>query len=263
MSIVDKFYVYRPMINLIGKSEGTAPPKGRGYNETLGYGAYTGGDVNLVTMNLRQIDALQTKMLKNPKNKLRSSALGWLQIVRTTLRDIKSKLPDKYPETRLFDADCQDELTCYLLGVRGIDKYLAGRLSEDTLINNLAQEWASFPTVSGKGHYAGQQGKIRVPEVRQVLREVKKRHTEGQPKEVVVPVAVEKEVKQKTDWLTRIFGAGGLGATFLTWFVGADRETVVFVICAGVVVCVATLFSGKWIVQRVKEIRKEIEGENV
>ena len=63
--------------------------KGRGYNGTLAYGAFTGGDVNLVGMSLSQIDGLQTKMLANPKNKLNSSAVGRYQIVRTTLRSIR------------------------------------------------------------------------------------------------------------------------------------------------------------------------------
>src|SRR5690606_37183057 len=49
------------MLDLIGYAEGT--DKGRGYNETLGYGAYTGGDKNLVLMTLDQIDAMQTGML--------------------------------------------------------------------------------------------------------------------------------------------------------------------------------------------------------
>lgn len=34
---MDKYHVCRPLLDLIGKSEGT--DKGRGYNETLGYGA--------------------------------------------------------------------------------------------------------------------------------------------------------------------------------------------------------------------------------
>lgn len=186
---MDKYYVYRPLLDLFGKSEGT--DKGRGYNETLGYGAYTGGDVELVKMTLDQIDALQTKMLKHPKNKLKSSALGRYQIIRTTERDIRAKLPARYPGTRLFDKDCQDEQACYLLGVRGVDKWLAGRLSEDTFISNLAQEWASIPKPDGKGHYAGQGAGVTVAEVRATLAEVKRRHMEGQPKtpvEVPVPV---------------------------------------------------------------------------
>jgi muramidase (phage lysozyme) len=146
----DKYHVYRPLLDLIGHAEGT--DRKRGYNETLAYGAFTGGDVDLVTMTLQEIEALQTRMLKHPQNRFNSSAVGRYQIVRTTLRAIRKTL--KLPPSALFDADMQDRCACYLLGLRGIDKYLAGRLSEDTLINNLAPEWASLPTTAGKGAYA-------------------------------------------------------------------------------------------------------------
>ena len=39
----DKYYVYRPFLNLVGTSEGT--DKGDGYNETLGYGIMLDGKV--------------------------------------------------------------------------------------------------------------------------------------------------------------------------------------------------------------------------
>ncbi|MFC3208152.1 hypothetical protein ACFOHJ_18160, partial [Aquamicrobium soli] len=143
----DQYWVYRPVLNLIGTSEGT--DKGRGYNETLGYGIMLDGKVtkgkgptiDLVSMTLDQVDAVQTRMLKDPDNrKLRSSAVGRYQVIRTTLRAIRKQLPGRYPGSRKFDADCQDEIACYLLGQRGIDKWLAGRLSLDTLMRNLAQE---------------------------------------------------------------------------------------------------------------------------
>ena len=85
----DEHYVYRPLLDLIGYTEGT--DKGDGYNETLNYGAYTGGNVTLTKMTLKQIDNLQTKMLKHPKNYMNSSAVGRYQIVRTTLRSIKRR----------------------------------------------------------------------------------------------------------------------------------------------------------------------------
>lgn len=130
----DKYYVYRPLLDLIGFTEGT--DKGDGYNETLAYGA-----------SLEELDALQTKMLEYPKNKWNSSAVDRYQIVRTTARSIRESLG--LNTTELFNEETQDRMACYLLGVRGIDKYLAGSLSEDTLINNLAQEWASLPTREG------------------------------------------------------------------------------------------------------------------
>jgi muramidase (phage lysozyme) len=154
----DPYYVYRPILDLIGHTEGTDRRKdgrpARGYNETLAYGAYTGGNVELVSMTLNQIDALQTRMLKHPKNALRSSALGRYQIIRTTLRTLRQQLA--LTGSELFDKDMQDRMACFLLGQRGIDKYLAGRLKEDTLLFNLAKEWASLPTPAGKGAYDGQ-----------------------------------------------------------------------------------------------------------
>ncbi|SMF66113.1 hypothetical protein SAMN02982989_3438 [Xaviernesmea oryzae] len=250
---MDKYYVYRPMLDLIGFTEGT--DKGDGYNETLAYGAYTGGDVDLVSMTLAELDALQTKMLKHPKNALNSSACGRYQIVRTTARNIRKDLPDRYPTTRKFDKDCQDEMACYLLGQRGIDKYLAGRLSEDTLIDNLAKEWASLPTTAGKGHYGGQHAAVTTLKVRSVLAEVKRRHAEGQPIEKIevpvekpVPVPVTPPSLEKPWWQSKeVVGPvltggifGGIG-TFFEKFGGIPFENLALLLVAGVVALVAVL----------------------
>ena len=268
----DRYYVYRPLLDLIGLTEGTDKRRGggaaRGYNETLAYGRLTGGDVDLVSMTLTQIDALQTRMLQHRENVWRSSALGRYQIVRTTLRSIRKTLPDRYPGTRLFDADCQDEMACFLLGQRGIDKYLAGRMSEDTLLLNLSQEWASLPTPAGKGYYGGQSAAVKPDQVRAVLAHVRRRHAEGQPiKEVPVPVekpvvppAVEYEVEQKTSWwqkITGLFGAGGFGGGLL-W--GVEWQTLIAIAGMTIVILLLILLLRRQIVGAVKEIREELAG---
>lgn len=174
----DPRWIYRPMIDLIGYAEGTAklpsnPSRARGYNTTLGYDAYTGGQVDLVSMTLDEVDALQTRMLRHSDNKWNSSAVGWLQIVQKTLRSVRGRL--RLSGNALFDEAMQDRLTCYLLGYRGIDKWLDGTLAQDALINALAQEWASFPTMNGKGHYSGQSARITVSDVQQALSTVRQR----------------------------------------------------------------------------------------
>ena len=254
---MDKYYVYRPLLDLIGFTEGT--DKGRKYNETLAYGAYTGGDVKLTAMTLDEIDALQTRMLKHPKNKLRSSALGRYQIIRTTLRTLRKTLD--LTGNELFDGDMQDRFACVLLGQRGIDKYLAGRLKEDTMLLNLAKEWASLPTPAGKGFYGGQHAAVSAQRVQQTLGEVKKRHREGQPgPKETVPEKVEEKVKEKTSfwqWLMGLFSSGALG---LGWLNGLEPWAIVafggVVIAAMVVVFVLR----RQIIGAVKQVRAELEG---
>lgn len=252
---MDKYFVYRPLLDLIGYTEGT--DERRGYNETLAYGALTGGDVNLVNMTLAEVEALQTKMLQHPKNKWKSSALGRYQIIRTTLRTIIKTL--KLSKSLKFDKDMQDRMACYLLGVRGIDKYLAGRLSESTLINNLSKEWASLPTTDDKGAYAGQHARVTAARVRATLAEVRKRHASQQPKQAFLPTIVDKEVKKKfslVGWVSGLFSGGGLGVAALAGF--GWRELITL---AGIVVCVgvAGLLLRSWIIRAIKEIRTELE----
>ncbi|MFN7091523.1 MAG: glycoside hydrolase family 19 protein [Allorhizobium sp.] len=75
----------------------------------------------------------------------------------------------------------------------------------------------------------------------------------------VVTEKVEKEVRQKTNWLSTafatVFGTGGL----LSYLAGMDRDVLILVAGIGVVVIAAVLFGGEWIVRRVKSIRKELE----
>ncbi|MGQ7606984.1 hypothetical protein ACTGVU_10495, partial [Streptococcus suis] len=75
-----KFGQHKNLLDLIGAAEGT--DKGRGYNETLAYGKFTGGNRNLTAMTLNEIMALQGQMLAHPDNKFNSSALGRFQITR-------------------------------------------------------------------------------------------------------------------------------------------------------------------------------------
>lgn len=181
----DQFYIYRPMLDLIGLSEGT--DKARGYNETLSYGAYTGGDRNLIAMTLAEIEQLQTAMLKHPKNKLNSSALGRYQIVRATLRKLVAT--HDLPMTSVFTALLQDRLGVSLLRGRGIDVWLTGEMSDGALLDALAKEWASLPTSAGVGYYGGQHAAVTVTQVKRALNEVRLRHREAKTITPSTPVA--------------------------------------------------------------------------
>lgn len=157
------------VLDLLGKTEGT--DRGDGYNETLAYGAYTNGDVDLVNMTLGDLDKLQTKMLRHPKNKWNSSAVGRYQIVRTTLRKLKKSMG--LTDDMKFTPELQDMMALELLRGRGLDAWLAGKKSDKSFINSLAKEWASLPTSSGKGFYGGQHAGTSVAGVLAALQQVK------------------------------------------------------------------------------------------
>jgi len=150
---------YKEILDLIGTTEGT--DRGRGYNETLSYGAFTNGPVNLVAMTLDEIDALQTEMLRHPKNTLNSSAVGRYQIVRKTLKMLRKLLGLTGQE--LFDAAMQDKLAKALLDGRGYQKWANGLISDRQFQVNLSFEWASLTNpATGRGSYKGQNAQIKL-----------------------------------------------------------------------------------------------------
>lgn len=104
-------------LDLIGFYEGT--DKGRGYNETLGYGKFTGGDVELTMMTLREVLELQKQMLAHPENTFNSSAVGRYQIVSKTLEDQIAKLGLSLDD--FFSPELQDRIAQNLMRQRGMD----------------------------------------------------------------------------------------------------------------------------------------------
>lgn len=158
---------FKPLLDLIGRSEGT--DRGRGYNETLGYGKFTGGPVDLTGMTLAQIDALQTRMLANPANTLHSSAVGRYQIVQSTLRPLERQL-GLDPDTTLFTPAIQDRLASALIQRRGGDDFLAGRIDASALQSGLAREWASIPDPETGASAYGQGTGASTPDVQGTLR---------------------------------------------------------------------------------------------
>ncbi|WP_210290638.1 peptidoglycan-binding protein [Rhizobium sp. BK650] len=135
-TMVDVIHVerFRVLLDFIANHEGTAQQPDGGYNTSLGFGVLTGGEKTLTNMTLNQIDALQTLMLNNPKNKWNSSALGRYQIVRTTLRGLRTQLG--LTGNELYSPDLQDRLATMLINRRGRS------------VPGLRAEWASLQKVS-------------------------------------------------------------------------------------------------------------------
>lgn len=76
-----------------------------------------------------------------------SSAAGAPQLMRATLASLKAEL--KLSGKEKLDGDMQDRLGFHLLKRRGYEDFMAGRISRTEFGKRLAQEWASFPVLSG------------------------------------------------------------------------------------------------------------------
>lgn len=133
------------LLDLIAKVE-----SGNNYNATLDNGKWTGGDLNLVGMTLKEILAVQQQMLANPENRATygdgkgSSALGRYQITGATLRDLIEELGLSGEE--LYDKSMQDRLAMALIdrrsgqGVAGLRNEWEGLRNVDanTILQALA-----------------------------------------------------------------------------------------------------------------------------
>jgi muramidase (phage lysozyme) len=141
------------LLDLIGKTEGT--DKGRGYNETLGYGKFT-GNLELVTKSLGEILAIQRDMLANPQNTQHSSALGRYQLTSQTIKDFMPRLG--LNEDTTFSPAIQDLIAnAVAQSTGGNAKKLRGRwtsfdarIDDKTLTNVYDNSQAGFVTAAEK-----------------------------------------------------------------------------------------------------------------
>lgn len=112
------------------------------YNSTLDNGRWTGGPQNLTDMSLRNVYALQQRMLANPQNRALygngkgSSALGRYQIVSTTLKGLVKEMGLDWDAK--FDEKTQDAMARQLLSRRG--RNASGLRLEWQGLNNVSDE---------------------------------------------------------------------------------------------------------------------------
>lgn len=75
----------------------------------------------------------------------------------------------------------------------------------------------------------------------------------------VVPEKVEKEVTNKTNWLSGGLGLSGVCTALSGFLGGLETEKILILLGAGAIAAIVVLVGGRWIVSRVKAIRREIE----
>lgn len=128
----------RPLLDLIARAES----KGN-YNAYFGNAGNT--KIKFTNMTIAEVLDWQDAYVQkgNP-----SSAIGKYQIVNTTLEGLVRQL-GLDPRTK-FTPELQDRLAFALLERRGSNDYVSGKLSREAFAGNLAKEWASLPSVTGK-----------------------------------------------------------------------------------------------------------------
>ncbi len=120
------------LLSFIGSKE--AP---QGYNTVFG-----GDQEKLTSMTLDDVLQFQKKQ------KGESTAVGKYQFINKTLAELKGKMGLSGKER--FTPELQDKLATALLERRGLSDFKEGKLKLEEFANNLAQEWASLPVVSGE-----------------------------------------------------------------------------------------------------------------
>jgi muramidase (phage lysozyme) len=144
----------RNLLDFIGSKE--AP---KGYDQIYTRAEKIVGKPAVSKMTLNQVLALQERMKKSG-----SSAAGRYQFLQATLQATMNRM--KLRGHEVWTPELQDRMAVNLLELRGLNKYLAGKIGATEFANNLAMEWASLPVVStirgrhrmvraGESYYSG------------------------------------------------------------------------------------------------------------
>ena len=144
-----------PLLSLIGSVE--AP---KGFDQVYG-GSKLQPHRPITTMTLKEVRDWQQRSVEAGS---KSSAAGRFQIIRRTLDALVAKGVASWGDR--FNEENQTRLAIALMKGRGLNDFLAGKMSAKAFANNLAKEWASMPVVTptqgrwrrvmpGETYYAG------------------------------------------------------------------------------------------------------------
>lgn len=131
----------KPLLDLIAKAESTG-------NYDAHFGEAGNTNPRFTQMSVDEVLAWQKDFVRSGKP---SSAVGRYQIIRGTLKGLKTKM--KLEGTETYNATLQDKMALELLKQRGLEGYLLGIITVDAFIDEIAKEWAGLPNTSDKSHY--------------------------------------------------------------------------------------------------------------
>lgn len=173
---------FEPLFNLITQGEGSPNAMNQGTigNQIVGstLDSKTIIRVELTSLTLKELIERQAYEMNrnNPqKNHYGVFAAGKFQFIPSTLKNLVAS--SGIAESTLFDVNTQNSLCLELIrtSVSAAYRYVQGQSNDlDAAINELAKQWASFPTTSGRSAYGdGNAASHSVDSVRQALNEVR------------------------------------------------------------------------------------------
>lgn len=132
-----------PLLDLIGRAES-------GGNYDAHFGKANNTNPRFTSMSIDAVIAWQKAFVSAGSI---SSAVGKYQIIRRTLKGLKTRLG--LSGTEPLNVSRQDNMALTLLKGRGLEALLSGAISKERFIDNIAMEWAGLPNMTGKSHYDG------------------------------------------------------------------------------------------------------------
>lgn len=173
------------LLDRIAKGEGTLK---HGYDTTFSYGKYDPVNRPISTMTLGEIKQFQNGMIANGAP---SSAVGRYQFIRKTLKEVQRQMG--LSDDTVFDAKTQDDMIVYRLNkMRNMDKWKAGKMSDDKFQLGLSQEFASIANPYTGTSYYGQPTGTSSAEIQKAMSAVKN----GTPSETFASNVIIPEVNK-------------------------------------------------------------------
>ena len=145
---------------VIHKGEGTTDAQAQanglasGYDVTYSYGKFDPQMKPISQQTVAEVKAYQARLAADPRYPAAAVPVGKYQIIGSTLKEAQKALD--IPDNAVMTPALQEKLGDYLIGARrGGNQYLEGQISLDKFQQNLANEWASLPSTSGRSVYGG------------------------------------------------------------------------------------------------------------
>ena len=115
-----------------------------------------------------------------------------------------------YNENTIFSPAVQDALAIKQIEGRGGNKWLNGKMSTESFMQGLSQEWAALPNAYGQFYYPRQGSSLKAEKIKSVLSQVKQTPAQTTPIPAKMNPGVSTTVKDELNVSTNKSSLGGL-----------------------------------------------------